>query len=52
LLLDLLVPVSLAALALVVWKRSLLYGLVGLDSIVPAKTEWSFYYGGESGWPC
>jgi hypothetical protein len=49
LLLDLLVPVSLAALALVVWKRSLLYGLVGLDSIVLAKIAGSFYYGGESG---
>ncbi|HEX2109171.1 MAG TPA: hypothetical protein VHF70_07850 [Rubrobacteraceae bacterium] len=51
-LLGLLVPVSLASLTLAFWRRSLLYGLVVLDSIVPAKTAWSFYYGGESGWPC
>ena len=48
-LLGLLVPVSLAALALAFWRRSLLYGLVVLDSIVLAKIAWSFYYGGESG---
>ena len=51
-LLGLLVPVSLASLALAFWRRSLLHGLVVLDSIVPAKTAWSFNYGGESGWPC
>jgi hypothetical protein len=48
-LLGLLVPVSLAALALAFWRRSLLYGLVVLDSIVLAKIAWSFYFGGESG---
>ena len=47
--LGLLVPVSPAALALAFWRRSLLYGLVVLDSIVLAKIAWSFYYGGESG---
>ena len=48
-LLGLLVPVSLGALALAFWKRSLLYGLVVIDSIMLAKVTWSFYYGGESG---
>ena len=47
-LLGLLVPVSLAALALAFWRRSLRYGLVVLDSIVLTKIAWSFYYGGES----
>src|SRR5918994_579284 len=41
--------VSPAALALAFWRRSLLYGLVVLDSIVLAKIAWSFFYGGESG---
>jgi hypothetical protein len=36
-LLGLLVPVSLAALALAFWRRSLRYGLVVLDSIVLTK---------------
>ena len=48
-LLGLLVPVSLGALALAFWKRSLLYGLVVIDSIMLVKVTWSFYYGGESG---
>jgi hypothetical protein len=43
------VPVSLAALALVFRRRSLLYGLVVLDSIVLTKIAWSLYCGGESG---
>ena len=43
------VPVSLGALALAFCKRSLLYGLVVIDSIMLAKVTWSFYYGGESG---
>jgi hypothetical protein len=43
------VPVSLAALALAFWRRSLLYGLVVLDSIVLTKIAWSLYCGGESG---
>ena len=51
-LLGLLVPLSLAALALAFWRRSLLYGLVVLDSLMLAKIAWSFYYGGEAGWPC
>ena len=48
-LLSLLVPVSFTALALAFWRRSLLYGLVVIDSIMLAKVTWSFYYGGESG---
>ena len=48
-LLSLLVPVSFTALALAFWRRSLLYGLVVIDSMVLVKIAWSFYYGGESG---
>jgi hypothetical protein len=48
-LLGLLVPVSLGALALAFWRRSLLYGMVVIDSIMLTKVMWSFYYGGESG---
>ena len=48
-LLGLLVPISLAALALAFWKRSLLYGLVLIDAIMLTKVAWSFYYGGGSG---
>jgi hypothetical protein len=48
-LLGLLVPISLAALALAFWKRSLLYGLVLIDAIMLTKVGWSFYYGGGSG---
>ena len=47
-LLGLLVPVGLAALALPFWRGSLLHGLVVLDSIVLTKVAWSFYYDRES----
>ena len=47
--LGLQVPVRLTALALALWRRSLLYGLVVPDAIVLSKIAWSFYYGGESG---
>lgn len=50
-LLGLLVPVNLGTLALAFWKRSLLHGLVVIDSIMLAKVTWSYYYSGESGWP-
>lgn len=48
-LLSLLVPVSFTALAVTFCRRSLLYGLVVIDSMVLVKIAWSFYYGGESG---
>ncbi|MGH3147815.1 MAG: hypothetical protein ACRDTR_18640, partial [Rubrobacter sp.] len=48
-LLGLLVPGSLAALALVFWKRSIVYGLVLINAIVLVKLAWSFYFGETSG---
>ncbi len=48
-LLALLVPISFAALGLVFWKRSLVYGLVLMNAIVLVKLAWSFYFGDESG---
>lgn len=48
-LMTLLVPSSLAALALAFWKRSLFYGLAVINAIALSKIAWSFYYGGESG---
>ena len=48
-LLGLLVPGSLAALALVFWKRSVVYGLVLINAIVLVKLAWSFYFGDASG---
>jgi len=48
-LLGLLVPGSLAALALVFWRRSIFYGLVLINAIVLVKLAWSFYYGDTSG---
>jgi hypothetical protein len=48
-LMSLLVPASLAALALAFWKRSLFYGLVVINTIMLTKIAWSFYYGGDSG---
>ncbi len=47
---SLLVPASLAALAFAFWKRSLFYGLAIVNAIMLIKTTWSFYYGGDSGW--
>jgi hypothetical protein len=48
-LLALIVPISFAALGLVFWKRSIVYGLVLLNVIVLVKLAWSFYFGEESG---
>ncbi len=48
-LLALLVPISFAALGLVFWKRSIVYGLVLINAIVLVKLGWSFYFGDESG---
>ena len=44
-----LVPISFAALGLVFWKRSIVYGLVLLNAVVVVKLVWSFYFGDESG---
>jgi hypothetical protein len=48
-LLGLLVPVSLAALGFVFWKRSIIYGLALINAIVLVKLAWSFYFGDASG---
>ena len=48
-LLALLVPISFAALGLVFWKRSIVYGLVLMNAVVLIKLAWSFYFGDESG---
>jgi hypothetical protein len=48
-LLALIVPISFAALGLVFWKRSIVYGLVLMNAIVLVKLAWSFYFGDESG---
>jgi hypothetical protein len=48
-LLGLIVPGSLAALAVVFWKRSIVYGLVLINAIVLVKLAWSFYFGDTSG---
>ena len=48
-LLTLLVPISLAALALAFWKRSVILGLVVMDALALGKVVWSFYYGGTAG---
>jgi len=47
-LLTLLVPISLAALALAFWKRSVILGLVVMDALALGKVVWSFYYGGTA----
>jgi hypothetical protein len=44
-----LVPISFAALGLVFWKRSIVYGLVLLNVTVLVKLAWSFYFGDASG---
>ena len=44
-----LVPISFAALGLVFWKRSIVYGLVLLNVVVLVKLAWSFYFGDASG---
>lgn len=48
-LMTLLVPGSLAALAYAFWKRSWLYGLLVLNLIAVLKIVWSIYFGGDSG---
>ena len=48
-LLTLLVPISLAALALAFWKRSVVLGLVVMDALALGKVACSFYYGGMAG---
>ena len=48
-LLGLLVPGSLAVLALAFWKRSVVYGLALINAIVLVKLAWSFYFGDVSG---
>ena len=48
-LLGLLVPGSLAALALAFWKRTVVYGLALINAIVLVKLAWSFYFGDTSG---
>jgi hypothetical protein len=49
-LMTLLVPVSLSALAFAFWKRSLWFGLSVLVLIAVAKMVWGVAFGGESGW--
>ena len=44
-----LVPISFAALGLVFWRRSIVYGLVLLNVVVLVKLAWSFYFGDTSG---
>lgn len=48
-LISLLIPVSLAALAYAFWRRSLWMGVSVLVVIAVAKTLWSFAFGGASG---
>jgi hypothetical protein len=48
-LLSLLVPLSLSALAMAFWKRSLLYGVIVINAIAIAKTVWSFVFGSALG---
>jgi hypothetical protein len=48
-LLGLLVPLSLAALALAFWKRSVVYGLILINATVLVKLAWSFCFGDASG---
>ena len=51
-LLGLLVPVSLAALALAFWKRSLRYELAVLDSIVLTRSRGASTTAASRSWPC
>lgn len=48
-LIALLIPASLAALAIAFWKRSLLVGIAVMVFIALAKISWSVAFGGESG---
>lgn len=49
-LMSLLVPVSLFALASAFWKRSLWFGLAVLVMMAVGKMIWGIAFGGESGW--
>ena len=48
-LITLLIPASLSALAVAFWKRSLLLGMAVMVFIALAKISWSVAFGGESG---
>lgn len=48
-LIALLIPASLSALAVAFWKRSLLVGMAVMVFIALAKICWSVVFGGESG---
>lgn len=48
-LISLLIPASLSALAVAFWKRSLLVGMAVMVFIALAKIYWSVVFGGESG---
>lgn len=48
-LIALLIPASLSALAAAFWKRSILVGTAVMVSIALAKISWSVVFGGESG---
>ncbi len=47
--LALIVPISFAALAVAFWRRSLVWGLAVINTMVLVKIAWSFYFGDESG---
>ena len=48
-LITMLVPVSLAALAAAFWKRNLYFGISVMVFIAIAKMTWSVIFGGEAG---
>ncbi|MGA8943799.1 MAG: hypothetical protein WB502_13970 [Thermoactinomyces sp.] len=48
-LISLLIPVSLTALAVAFWKRNLWFGLSVIVFIAIAKMTWSVVFGGEAG---
>ncbi|MGI5892667.1 MAG: hypothetical protein ACOX7H_08090 [Bacillota bacterium] len=48
-LITLLIPASLSALAIAFWKRNLWIGVAVMVFIALAKMSWSVAFGGESG---
>ena len=48
-LITMLVPASLSALAIAFWKRNLFFGIAVMVFIALAKIGWSVVFGGESG---
>lgn len=48
-LISLLIPISLSALGMALWKRSLWFGISVLVFIAVAKMSWSVAFGGDSG---